>query len=148
MFFKIGAFKNFVIFTGKRLCWSLFLIKLQAFCEYCEVFNNSFFYRTSPVATSADVLFYIIFSKRFFWIYCSYTLHNCFVLKLKITLICLNQLCHSLQFVVPLVVILCPSLLLVVIHCPSLSFVVTLCPLLYYLLSLIVIPCTTRCHSL
>ena len=148
MFFKIGAFKNFAIFTGKRLCWSLFLIKLQAFCEYYEVFNNSFFYRTSPVATSADVLFYIIFSKRCFWIYCSYTLHNCFVLKLKITLICLNQLCHSLQFVVPLVVILCPSLLLVVIHCPSLSFVVTHCPLLYYLLSLIVIPCTTRCHSL
>ena len=28
MFFKIGALKNFVIFTGKYLCWSLFLIKL------------------------------------------------------------------------------------------------------------------------
>ena len=24
-----GTLKNFVIFTGKRLCWSLFLIKLQ-----------------------------------------------------------------------------------------------------------------------
>ena len=24
MFFKIGALKNFVIFTGKHLCWSLF----------------------------------------------------------------------------------------------------------------------------
>ena len=31
MFFKIGALKNFAIFTGKHLCWSLFLIKLQAF---------------------------------------------------------------------------------------------------------------------
>ena len=31
MFFKIDALKNLVIFTGKNLCWSLFLIKLQAF---------------------------------------------------------------------------------------------------------------------
>ena len=30
MFFKMGAFKNFVYFTGKHLCWSFFLIKLQA----------------------------------------------------------------------------------------------------------------------
>ena len=27
MFFKIGVLKNFAIFTGKHLCWSLFLIK-------------------------------------------------------------------------------------------------------------------------
>ena len=33
-------------------------------CEYCEISESSFFYRTSPVAASADVLFYIIFSKR------------------------------------------------------------------------------------
>ena len=30
MFFKIDVLKNFVIFTGKHLCWSYFLIKLQA----------------------------------------------------------------------------------------------------------------------
>ena len=29
MFFKIGTLKYFVIFTGKQLCWSLFLINLQ-----------------------------------------------------------------------------------------------------------------------
>ena len=29
--FKIAGLKNFAIFTGKHLCWSLFLIKLQAF---------------------------------------------------------------------------------------------------------------------
>ena len=29
MFFKI-VFENFVIFTGKHLCWSLLLIALQA----------------------------------------------------------------------------------------------------------------------
>ena len=28
MFFKIGVLKNFVIFTGKYLCWSFLLIKL------------------------------------------------------------------------------------------------------------------------
>ena len=27
LFFKIGALKNFAIFTGKHLYWSLFLIK-------------------------------------------------------------------------------------------------------------------------
>ena len=31
MFFKITVLKNFVIFTGKHISWSLFLIKLQAF---------------------------------------------------------------------------------------------------------------------
>ena len=29
MFFKIGVIKNFLIFTRKNLCWSLFLMKLQ-----------------------------------------------------------------------------------------------------------------------
>ena len=29
MFFKIGVLKNLAISTGKHLCWSLFLIKLQ-----------------------------------------------------------------------------------------------------------------------
>ena len=30
MFLKMSVLKNFPIFTGKHLCWSLFLIKLQA----------------------------------------------------------------------------------------------------------------------
>ena len=30
MFFKIGVLKKFAKFTGKHLCWSRFLIKLQA----------------------------------------------------------------------------------------------------------------------
>ena len=30
MFFKIGVLRNFAVFTGKHLCWSLFLIKVQA----------------------------------------------------------------------------------------------------------------------
>ena len=31
VFLKIGVLKNFAIFTGKYLCWSFLLIKLQAF---------------------------------------------------------------------------------------------------------------------
>ena len=31
MFFKAGVLKNFAIFAGKRLCWRLFLIKLQTY---------------------------------------------------------------------------------------------------------------------
>ena len=30
MLFKIGVLQNFVNFTGKHLCWSHYLIKLQA----------------------------------------------------------------------------------------------------------------------
>ena len=71
MFFKTGVFKNFAIFTGKPLCWSLFLLKSLTwrfatlikketpthvfFCEYCEIFQNNFFYRTPPVATSGTL---------------------------------------------------------------------------------------------
>ena len=52
--------KNFAIATNRKatLCWSLFLIKLQAFrpvtllkrdstlvfsCEYCEIFKKTYF---------------------------------------------------------------------------------------------------------
>ena len=56
MFFIIDVLKHFAIFTGKHLCWSLFLIKQQACnfikketptqvfsCEHYENFKNSFF---------------------------------------------------------------------------------------------------------
>ena len=56
MFFKIAALKNFKKFTGKYMCRSFFLIKLQACkfikketlaqlgsCEFCENFENAFF---------------------------------------------------------------------------------------------------------
>ena len=41
MFYKTFL-KNFAIFTGKHLCWSLFLIKLFSW-EYYEIFKNTFF---------------------------------------------------------------------------------------------------------
>ena len=31
VFYKKRCFENFTVFIGKHLCWSLFLIKLQAF---------------------------------------------------------------------------------------------------------------------
>ena len=58
IFFKIGVIKNFSNFTGKYLCWSIFLIKLQTwrpaallrrgsntgvFLEIDEIFKNTFF---------------------------------------------------------------------------------------------------------
>ena len=62
MFFKIGVLKKFAIFTGKRQCWSLFLIKLQAFmkkrrqhrCFPVNIANflKAVFYRTAPVYVS------------------------------------------------------------------------------------------------
>ena len=39
-FCKKGVIKNFEDFTEKNLCWSLFLIKLQAFCEICGFFEE------------------------------------------------------------------------------------------------------------
>ena len=65
--FKISVLKNCATFTGKQLCWSVILVKLQtwrpatllkesptqAFCsEFCENIKNSFFNRTPSVAAS------------------------------------------------------------------------------------------------
>ena len=135
MFFKIGVLKNFAMFTGKHLCWSLFLIKLQAFrCFSVNIAKllKAVFYKTPPLAAPANVLFGIIFSKRCCWIYCSFTLHNCFILKPKITFICFHSLRYLLSFVIPLVV----------------TCFATRCRSLYYWLSLAVIRCRSLYHSL
>ena len=65
-----GALRNFVKFTGKQLCQSLFLDKVAGLrpeaynfikketlaqvlsCEFCEISKNTFSYRTPPVAAS------------------------------------------------------------------------------------------------
>ena len=36
LFYKKAVLKHFAIFTEKHLCWSLFLIKLQAFMPSTE----------------------------------------------------------------------------------------------------------------
>ena len=55
MFFKKGLLENFVIFKGKDLCWSHFLITLQAFRLklHTGVFLWIPFFKTPPVADSA-----------------------------------------------------------------------------------------------
>ena len=40
---SIGVLRNIAIFTGKYLCWKLFLINLQGVCcEYCGILTNNF----------------------------------------------------------------------------------------------------------
>ena len=60
-----AVFKNFEIFTGKRLCWSLLLINLRASrpvtltptqvfsCEYCKVLKNTYFDENLQTTASA-----------------------------------------------------------------------------------------------
>ena len=49
--------KNFAKFTGKHQCQSVFSNKVTAAhvlsCEFCEIFKNTFFYRTPMLAASA-----------------------------------------------------------------------------------------------
>ena len=58
---KKGVLRNFTKFTGKHLCQSLFLIRLQKetlaqvfSCNFCEISWNTFF--TEPLWTTASVL--------------------------------------------------------------------------------------------
>ena len=64
VFNKKPVLKNFAIFKGKHLCWSLFLIKLQGLqlylkdtptqvfsCEYCEIFKKTYFEEYLQTAT-------------------------------------------------------------------------------------------------
>ena len=47
MFFKISVLKNFAIFTGTKLCWSLYLITLIA--EACNFIKKRRQHRCFPV---------------------------------------------------------------------------------------------------
>ena len=67
----------FKIFTGKHLCWSIIFIKrlkTRNFTEedsntgaYCEMFENSLFYRTTPVAASGASLKPVLHIIRVQW---------------------------------------------------------------------------------
>ena len=50
MFYEKGVLKNFAIFRGKHLCWSLFLIKLQA---TGEIIKDTYFEENLRMAASA-----------------------------------------------------------------------------------------------
>ena len=68
---KNGVLKNFANFTEKHLCWSLFLIKLQAVnlqvlykktptqglsCEVCETFKSTYFQEHLQTTASGGAL--------------------------------------------------------------------------------------------
>ena len=134
MFFKKAALKNFVIFTGKHLCWNLFLTKLQVFrcfpVNIATFLRAAFWWNTSSGCFCRCSVLHCLSKKALLII-----LQLCiafFVLKPKTTLIHFHSLCHSLPFVLRLVAIRCHSLPLVVIHCHLLSFNVTCCHSLYH----------------
>ena len=59
VFCKKGVLRNFAKFTAKHLCQSLFFNKVAGLahvfsCEFCEIFKETFFHRTSLVAASAN----------------------------------------------------------------------------------------------
>ena len=63
---KKAVLKNFAIFIGKHLRWSLFLIKLQTFrkiqlfsCDYCENFKKIYFEEHLQTAASRDNIQYL-----------------------------------------------------------------------------------------
>ena len=78
MFCKKGVRINFAKFTGKHRCQSLSLNKvaglwpeacnfikketvLQVFsCEFCEIYTNTFYYRTPLVAASGVIINFAI----------------------------------------------------------------------------------------
>ena len=55
VFYKKGVLKDKVKFSGKHLCWSLFLIKFieketpaqLVSCKFCQIFKNTFLQNTS-----------------------------------------------------------------------------------------------------
>ena len=72
MLIKIGVLKSFAIFTGKRLCWSLFLsLGLQRHrkktptqvlrVNIAKFLKTVSFNRTSPVAASGSLNFPAMF---------------------------------------------------------------------------------------
>ena len=76
-----GVLKTFVNVTVKHLCWSLFLIKLQAWHLFWRTFaNNCFFTALTPLIVTYS--FYFIFS-TFFLIITATTDNVCFWFKFK-----------------------------------------------------------------
>ena len=64
MFFQISFLQNFVILTGKQLCWSLFLIKLQA--RWQEFFFDCYLLiQTTFTTTITTTITTIIFAQSY-----------------------------------------------------------------------------------
>ena len=89
---KRAVLKNFAIFTGKHLCRSRFFQKetptLVFFCEYCEIFKNTYFEKHLRTTASEDtptlMLSYEIweiFRNTYFEEHLRKTASNCFTSK-------------------------------------------------------------------
>ena len=75
VFCRKGVLRNFAKSTGKHLCHSLFFNKVaglkkealaQVFsCEFCEISKSIFFYRTPPVAVSANLHRQFVLAKSY-----------------------------------------------------------------------------------
>ena len=69
LFCKKGVLRNFANFTGKHLCWSLFLIELKEVCSFiikrlrCRCFPKEFTkcLRTPNLKTANDYFWNLIF---------------------------------------------------------------------------------------
>ena len=69
MFFKIGVLKIFANFTGKHLCWSLFLVKLQAWqFKRIENFFVSIFFPSKPKFSLMVLLGFCLIVCQFQWV--------------------------------------------------------------------------------
>ena len=158
--------------TGKHLCWSPFLRKLQVLKpanllkgEYCKIFKNTILVKICEqlllqfllltVNISFGCLFLLnsvgLFQKsysRFKKFSLGCLVVYSFVWKRKEKIAGMITRWHALSLVVSLVVIPYHSLSHFVIRCHSLSLVVIRCHSLYHSFSLIVPLVVIRCHSL
>ena len=149
MIFKMGVFKKFAILTGKHLCWSLFLIKLQAFrffpVNIAKLIRPKFFIKYLRWLLHHMFCFTLYFQKD----NAEYiAVLHCIIVSfwnlksLSFAFIRCTTRCRSLYH----------SLSLTVTSCHSLSLVVTRfttrCPSLYYSLSFIVPLVVISCHLL
>ena len=143
MFFKKAALKNFVIFTGKHLCWNLFLTKLQVFrcfpVNIATFLRAAFWWNTSSGCFCRCSVLHCLSKKALLIILQLCIAFSFWNLKpLSFTFILCATRCHSFYDSLPFVVTRCHSLLFIVICCHSMSLVVTRCTT----------RCTSRCHLL
>ena len=85
MFYKIVVLESFAKFTGKHLCWSQFLIKLQALLgESIQVFCLKVFLKILQFSKENTWECYTIFKNLYFEEYLPATAsihHKCFPMK-------------------------------------------------------------------
>ena len=77
MLLKIDDLKNFASFTGKHLCWSLFLIKLQAKFLRTRSFTEHLQWLLLWLLQQNDLIFSVItiplgYNQNFSWKYVNY----------------------------------------------------------------------------